>query len=248
MGRAASVVILTSMLRRLATKLLYVEDDEDLRGLIAKVLVDHGYDVTEVASAEDALGRLEEERFDAVLTDYNLPGETGAWLLAEAAARGHLRRTAAVVLTSERKPAGVDGFVVLRKPVDVGVLLGALDDAVGERPVSTEMPTSLPGADGVVDLVLYITALSQESQRAARNLQRVLRDYDSSRIRLSIVDVTTIADDDATWSSALDDDRVIVTPTLVKRSPLPKTWIVGTLVRTDSLREVLSSALGVRDG
>lgn len=232
------------MLSSPPTKLLYVEDDEDLRGLVATALADNGYDVTEVGSAEDALDRLDGARFDALLTDYNLPGETGAWLLARASERGLLRQTPAIVLTSERKPHGVDGFVVLRKPVDFALLLAALGDAVGQVPVSSDTPAAAAPGPIALELVLYVTATSLESQKAVRNLHRVLRGFDATRVRLSVIDVATIADDDETWSGALEDDRVIVTPTLVKRWPLPKAWIVGTLVRPEPVVELVASALG----
>ena len=51
--------------------------------------------------------------------------------------------------------------------------------------------------------------------------------YDASRFRLTIVDVAHGGDD--AWYQSLEEDRIIVTPTLVRKSPGPKTWIVGTL-------------------
>src|SRR6186997_357590 len=98
------------MLDRLPTKLLYVEDDDDLRDMVAGAFVDAGFDVNAVSSAETALECLQSTHYDIVLTDYNLTGETGAWLLANAASKGYLQGTAALVLTSERHPAGVDGY------------------------------------------------------------------------------------------------------------------------------------------
>jgi CheY-like chemotaxis protein len=229
------------MLSGLPTRLLYVEDDEDLRELIARVLVEGGYEVTPVASAETALEELGRTHFDGVLTDYNLPRENAAWLLEQARSRRYLEKTAVVVLTSERKPAGVDGHTVLQKPVDVAVLLGTLGDAVGQQtlPVSTAPPDDAPVE---LDLVLYVTKGSQESHKAIRNLHRVLKPYDPSRIRLTIFDVTAKGDEDC--SRWLDEDRVIVTPTLVKKRPLPKTWIVGTLSPIGAVEDLVTSVLG----
>ena len=70
----------------LPTKLLYVEDDDDLREMIALAFVDAGFDVTTVPSAEAALAELQATTYDIVLTDYNLPGATGRWLLETAGA------------------------------------------------------------------------------------------------------------------------------------------------------------------
>ena len=63
-------------------RLLMVEDDESLRRILARHLRGQGYDVADVASAEDAtralVGGL---RPSLVLLDLNLPGDTGWDLL-----------------------------------------------------------------------------------------------------------------------------------------------------------------------
>ena len=112
-------------LERLPTKLLYVEDDDDLRDMVAGAFVAAGFDVTPSPSAEEALEHLGMAHFDILVTDYNLTGETGAWLLEKAAANGYLDATASFVLTSERRPAGVEGYKVLRKPIDFDQLVAA---------------------------------------------------------------------------------------------------------------------------
>ncbi len=229
----------------LPTKLLYVEDDDDLRDMIASMFIDAGFGVTSVSSAEAAIDELSRARFDIVVTDYNLTGETGAWLLENASAKGYLTRTAVIVLTSERAPPGVAGYKLLRKPVDFGVLLTAIGDAVGQI-LPTE-PVIVLGAtrQAALELVLYVTSTSQESHKAIRNLHRALSPYDPADFRLTIVDVAHGGDE--AWYQSLEDDRVIVTPTLVKKKPGPKTWIVGTLVPIAAVEEMLASALARRE-
>ena len=226
---------------RLATRLLYVEDDDDLRDMIADTLVEAGFVVTAVPSAEDALARLRADHFDLLVTDYHLLGETGSWLLDTATAAGLLEGTAAIMLTSERRPPGGERYRVLRKPVDLGTLLQTMSEAVGPSlppPAASPAPTR----PAELELVLYVTSTSQESHRAIRNLDRALRPYDHDRYRLTLVDVAHGGDDD--WYRALEEDRVIVTPTLVKKTPGPKTWIVGTLTPIDAVAQLLRSALG----
>lgn len=236
-ARAASV-------HRLPTKLLYVEDDDDIREIIAGALVDAGFDVCAESSAESALERLSDAHFDIVLTDFNLTHETGGWLLQTAAAKGYLDRTAAYLLTSERHPPGVEGYPVLRKPVDFGMLLATIGSASAHQPAESEVSPSaqLPVE---LDLVLYVTSQAQESHKAIRNLHRALKPYDASRFRLTIVDVAHGGDD--AWYQSLEEDRIIVTPTLVRKSPGPKTWIVGTLAPNAALIHLLASTLGGRD-
>lgn len=93
-----------------------------------------------------------------------------------------------------------------------------------------------------VELVLYVTTTSQESHVAIRNVHRALKRYDSRRFRLTIIDVAD-ASDDALYEN-LEVDRVIVTPTLVRQKPGPKTWIIGSLTPIDAVEAMLVSALG----
>jgi DNA-binding response OmpR family regulator len=229
-------------LERLPTKLLYVEDDDDLRDMVAGAFVDAGFDVTPASSAERALELLENAHFDIVVTDYNLIGETGGWLLAKASASGYLKGTAAFVLTSERRPAGVDGYQVLRKPIDFGVLLSAIGAAVGQLLPAAVVNVGAAPRPAELELVLYVTSTSQESHKAIRNLHRALKPFDENRFRLTIIDVANGGDEDCYQS--LEEDRVIVTPTLVRKKPGPKTWIVGTLSPIDAVEQLLIAALG----
>jgi len=226
---------------RLPTRLLYVEDDHDLRDMIADTLIEAGFVVTAVPSAEAAMTSLRGARFDILVTDYHLLGESGVWLLESATAAGLLEGTAAIMLTSVRRPPGAEGYTVLRKPVDIGTLLDTISAAVGQTlPAAVVSPA--PPRPAELELVLYVTSTSQESHRAIRNLDRALTPYDRARYGLTIIDVAHGGDDD--WYQALEGDRIIVTPTLVKKAPGPKTWIVGTLTPIDAVAQMLHSALG----
>ena len=226
------------------TKLLYVEDDDDVREILAGALTDAGFDVVAESSAEAALERLSAAHYDIVVTDFNLPHESGAWLLGSAAAKGYLDRTAAFVLTSERRPRGVDGYRVLHKPIDFGVLLATIGSAT--VPAEAEPSAGLGGAHPVeLELALYVTSGAHESQKAIRNVHRALRAYDARRFRLTIIDVAHGGDD--AWYQSLEEDGIVVTPTLVRKSPGPRTWIVGTLSPNVAVEELLVHTLGVRD-
>lgn len=229
------------MLDGFATKLLYVEDDDDLREMIAGTFVDAGFDVTAVSSAETALEQLRNAHYDVLLTDFNLTGETGAWLLSNASSRGFLARTAVLVLTSERRPPGVEGYKVLRKPIAFSTLLATIGSSLGEI-LPTPVVSLGAATPAELELVLYVTSTSQESHQAIRNLHRALKPFDRARYHLTIIDVANGGDD--AWYQSLEEDRVIVTPTLVKKSPGPKTWILGTLAPIDAVEQMLASVLG----
>ncbi|MDB5219635.1 MAG: Adenylate cyclase [Myxococcaceae bacterium] len=241
-GKVAARRRRAPILYGLPTKLLYVEDDDDLRDMVAGAFIDAGFDVTAVSSAESALDELAAAHYDIIVTDYNLDAANGVWLLENASAKGYLQRTAALMLTSERRPPGVGDYLVLRKPVDFGVLLTKISEAVGQLVPESSMATHGAARPAELELVLYVTSTSQDSQKAIRNLHRALKPFDETRIRLTIVDVAKGGDD--AWYQGLEEDRIIVTPTLVKKTPGPKTWIVGTLAPIDAVEHMLLSVLG----
>jgi DNA-binding NtrC family response regulator len=62
-------------------RLLVVDDDGEMRALLAEVLNNEGYDVTEAANGAEALIRLRAESFAAIILDKNMPGLSGLDLL-----------------------------------------------------------------------------------------------------------------------------------------------------------------------
>lgn len=58
---------------------LVVDDDDDVREIVAEVIQDEGVEVLEAASAQEALELLSnpETRFDLIVTDIRMPGMDG---------------------------------------------------------------------------------------------------------------------------------------------------------------------------
>lgn len=63
-------------------KTLVVEDEKKQARLLENELGDHGFQVSAVATAEEALARLEQQWFDVVLLDIKLPGMDGVEALS----------------------------------------------------------------------------------------------------------------------------------------------------------------------
>ncbi len=62
-------------------KILVVEDDSFLRTLLMEVLSLEGHLIESAESAEEAIIKIEKQKFDVLLTDVNLPGKSGLELL-----------------------------------------------------------------------------------------------------------------------------------------------------------------------
>ena len=65
------------------TNILVVDDEPSMRHLLSVILVDHGYDVRAVSSAEEALKEIAARDYDLVLTDVRMPGMGGLALVGE---------------------------------------------------------------------------------------------------------------------------------------------------------------------
>ena len=102
---------------------LVIDDEPDLRTLYELTLLREGYRVESAADLRDARAHLEEQHFDAVITDMRLPDGLGLELLKELTAQQRPERC--VVITAhgsaqnavEALKAGA--FDYLTKPVDL---------------------------------------------------------------------------------------------------------------------------------
>ena len=222
--------------------LLLVEDDRDIRDLMVTLLQLAGFEVTACASAEWALEQLREQPFDMVLTDYMLPNRTGAWLLGEASREGLLEATPVLVVTAHPDPP-VAGYEVLPKPFDLDQLVERVRarlDTSGRQPKPAAAPAGRDGRSGgdgagaraPVDLVLYVSSHSPQSAHALENIRRVVAQFAPERVRLTVCDLSV----DPGGGAA---DAVAFTPTLVKRSPGPRTFILGHLSDPTVLADLL---------
>lgn len=224
---------------------LLVEDDPDIRELMSTLLQLAGFSPTTCGTAEMALEQLREQQFDLVLTDYMLPSRTGGWLLQQALREGLIEGTPVIVLTAHPDPPDVRGFEIIRKPCDLDELVSRirqrLDSSSGaprvahgaSRPRASSHDGGKPHR-GTVELILYVSAHSPKTASAIRNIKEAIARVAPDRVSLTICDLSKNPNDGTA-------DRIEITPTLVKRSPGPRTFIVGHITNPDVVAELLES-------
>ncbi len=86
----------------------------------------------------------------------------------------------------------------------------------------------------LVELILYISAYSPSSLKALRNMRRLLESYNLERVEFRVCDLSKEP------SGTGDADKIAFTPTLVKRRPEPRTWILGDLDNASVVEDLLT--------
>jgi DNA-binding NtrC family response regulator len=104
------------------SRILFIEDDEDVRSLIEDLLLDEGYEVEGFERIAPALAKLASHRYDLVLTDGLLPDGTGLVVAARAT-----QRAIPVLIfsgfTDQLPQNELAKYTVLKKPGDLGRLV-----------------------------------------------------------------------------------------------------------------------------
>lgn len=71
-------------------RILLVDDDVRLSGLLSRFLREHNYEVRVAANGGDMYRRLESGSFDLLILDINLPGDDGLSLCQQLRRRGEV--------------------------------------------------------------------------------------------------------------------------------------------------------------
>jgi signal transduction histidine kinase/CheY-like chemotaxis protein len=185
-------------------RLLVVEDDPVNRELTAAYLKRWGHRVHVVRNGSEALAALRGSRFDAVLTDVQMPGLSGLELAARVREReeGSGTRLPIVAISARAGQkdrercleAGMDDYVA--KPIDPGELFSAIERVTPMAPglerysgellehdLSITADDLLARVDGNNDLARRITAVFlDDTPRSLDTLRQAVLERDSASI------------------------------------------------------------------
>lgn len=116
-------------------KILVVDDQQSMRGLARQCLKKLGVlDVALAASGEQALEVMNQQKFDAVISDLNMPGLSGVDLAQKIKGHPVLKTTPIFLATSDAyrdraEDSTVDHFVA--KPFSVADMRAAIEAHLG---------------------------------------------------------------------------------------------------------------------
>jgi two-component system, cell cycle response regulator DivK len=125
--------------RSMPKRILVIEDQEDLRGVLRDLLTGSGYEVVEAADGNDGVAKALTVRPDLILMDIQLPGLDGYEATRQIKANSQLVATPIIAVSSfamkgdeeKARAAGCDHYVT--KPYSPMQLLRIIRGFLGEQ-------------------------------------------------------------------------------------------------------------------
>lgn len=193
------------MVNNLSKRVLVVEDEQEIRQLIALHLKREGYTVDESGDGEQACQKIQSDKFDLVIVDWMLPSLSGIEILRWLRKPGPLARTPVLFVTAKAQPEqvamaldnGADDY--LTKPFDTLVLMARVNALLRRRqwledtnPVGGSAPVRLQLGDLELNLDSHEATLRSEKIDLTRSefrlLQLLLENQGKVLSRQAIVD------------------------------------------------------------
>ena len=118
-------------------KILFVDDSASMRQIVGMAISGAGYDVTSAEDGVDAMIKVEADKFDAIISDVNMPNMNGIELIKAIKQNANNKFAPIIMLTTESsdelkqqgKAAGAKVWVV--KPFKPDQLIGVIKKLIG---------------------------------------------------------------------------------------------------------------------
>ena len=119
-------------------QILIVDDYKSMLRIIRGLLAELGFkNITEASDGQEAFKKLQSDKFDLVISDWNMEPMNGYELLKKVRAHGLLKSLPFIMVTAEAKPenvvaakkAGVSNYIV--KPFNAATLKVKMSRVIG---------------------------------------------------------------------------------------------------------------------
>ena len=120
-------------------KLLYVEDEADIREIAEYALEDEGFDIVFCASGEQAMEQAGDFQPEVILLDVMMPGMDGPTTLKNLRDVPGLQNTPVIFLTAKVQPNEIQDFIalgaidVIPKPFDPMTLAEQIREVLSRK-------------------------------------------------------------------------------------------------------------------
>lgn len=167
-----------------APRILVVDDEEPIRRVLSRILERNGYECFPAEDAETARARLAEEPFDLLLTDMDLPGESGLDLLNLVATRHPDMATVMVTgfddtnLANSALDLGAYGYII--KPFEPSEIIINVSNALRRRTLEIEARSHQRRLESMVkertaELWKAVASLERTEQELRRSREETIQ-------------------------------------------------------------------------
>lgn len=140
-------------------RILIVDDEDQIRGVVAEFLEDEGFAVTQATTGKEGLAVLAGQTPDLILLDVGLPDMSGYEVCRKIRELAPTRHTPVIMFTAHNQDkdevtgfdAGADDYIP--KPFKPAKLLARITAAIGRsvRELDANALTHLPGNRAIID-------------------------------------------------------------------------------------------------
>ena len=162
----------------MASKILVVEDDWDINGLLCKILTQNGYETKGAYSGSEAKMCVDQFEYDLIILDLMLPGISGEELLAEIRKK-HLMP----VIVASAKTGSMDKINVLKlgaddfisKPFDIDEVIARVEAQLRRY---TKFSTSKESQNKIKHKNLELDTDARQVQVKGVDINLTVREFD----------------------------------------------------------------------
>ncbi len=153
-------------------KILIVDDELPIRELIAQIISKEGYPVATAADVDEALQKLEKDKFSLVISDINMPGKSGIDLLDHIIKKHSNLAVLMATAVDDRNVAirtlekGAYGYII--KPFERNELVINVANALGRLELEVENQRYSEELEELVDERTKDLKLAEQEIRASR--------------------------------------------------------------------------------
>ena len=171
-------------------RVLVGEDDLMSQKVIQQLLARWGLDATVVDNGTQVLQHLQQQAYDLLIVDYQMPGLTGQEVVDALPPEQQLPivMLSGDIPQAEQSAQGKASVVLLKKPVEPAVLLQhivALDQTPSPTRVNLNYLREITGNDPVL-MIDLINTFIQQVPREITKMKKALREEDWAALYLSV--------------------------------------------------------------